>query len=68
MGMVAGLIAGCVGLVLGVVLAFVIGINEKKANPDASFLITFFTVAFVAVPALAAGAFFLIFWFVSETF
>ena len=68
MGMVAGLIAGCVGLVLGVLLAFFIGMKEKKADPNASFLMTFFTVAFVAVPALAAGSFFLIFWFASKSF
>ena len=42
MGLVAAVIAGCVGIAVGIVLALAISIKEKKANPDSSFLLSFF--------------------------
>ena len=66
MGLVAAVIAGCVGLVVGIILAIVISIKEKKADPDSSFLLSFFANVYWTVPASAVGTFFLIFWWASE--
>ena len=66
MGLVAAVIAGCVGLGVGIVLAIVIGIQSKKADPDSSFLLSFFSNVYWTVPASAIGAFLLIFWWASS--
>lgn len=66
MGLVAAVIAGCVGLAVGIVLAIVIGIQRKNADPDSSFLLSFFSNVYWTVPASAVGAFLLIFWWASN--
>ena len=68
MGLVAAVIAGCVGLAVGIILAIVISIKNKKADPDSSFLLSFFSNVYWTVPASAVGAFLLIFWWASENF
>jgi hypothetical protein len=56
------------GLIVGPILAIVIGILEKKADPDTSFLGSAFSWVFLTVPASTFGIFFLIFWWASENF